>query len=122
MASISQQDSMKALKTVCLHFDDSEKKGLKRKLDETTTQNNNQKQTITNLMAGNRRLSTKNQDHKDVRYAVHHNANTLLREAMTVLRPGKETGLTSDEVRLVCNKLQVLRDEFEPLMSEFFER
>ena len=118
MAPISQQDSMKALKTVCLHFDDSEKKGLKRKLDETTIKHNNQKETITNMMACSRRLSTKNQDHKDVRAAVHHNASMLISEAMTVLRSGQETGLDIAEARFVYNKLRVVVDELAPLIPD----
>ena len=110
--------STKALKIVCLHFDGSEKKGLKRKLDETTIKHNNQKETITNFMAGSRRLSFTNQYHKDVRADVHHNASMLISEAMTVLRSGKETGLDIDEARFVYNKLRVVVDELAPLIPD----
>ena len=100
--------SIKALKIVCLHYDDSEKKGLKRKLNDQT---NAAKQ----LVACSAHL---NREHKRIRSAVFDNAIHLLAEAMTVLRSGKETGLDIAEVRLVYNKLRVVVDELAPLIPD----
>ena len=103
MASISQQDSMKALKTVCLHFDDTEKKALKHKLDETSQKFNDQTNAVKELVSCSARL---NREHKQVRAAVHHNACMLLASVSASLLASEPCMHSSSQETRFCGALQ----------------
>ena len=93
---------MDALNTVCLHFADADKKGLKRKVTEL--QNNLRSEYKWNL---------------GIKARVWDESTNHLVEVSTVLEKGTETGLTlsPEEVQRLCKHIEECRAELDALMD-----
>ena len=109
MASDSSKEQlatvqMDALNTVCLQFADPDKKTLKRKVVELSND-----------------LRSESKHNSKVKFGVHNNCMLHIENVMTVLKEGKQTGLTlsPEEVQRLYNTLDDAVLELDELVREW---